>query len=158
MYSYPTSLQRLGFTSLCLLPAWEITKGAFHLSVTDWPDHSHCNSRISLLIKLFSQMLNTVNSCSSGHCRDLKLVSSLLRVGYSEKFNVAKCNLGKVKLQASGQRSPPQAYVICGVMAGPIAYLVTYVASHAGIFELIYADLLFKRIFADSGSRPISPL
>ena len=34
------------------------------------------------------------------------------------------------------------------------AYLVTYVASHAGIFELIFADLLFKRIFADSGSQP----
>ena len=117
MYSYPTSLQRLGFTSLCLLPAWEITKGAFHLSVTDWPDHSHCNENFTF-IKLFSQMLNIVNSRSSGHCRDLKLVSSLLRVGYSEKFNVAKCNLGKVKLQASGQRAPPQAYVICGVTAG----------------------------------------
>ena len=31
---------------------------------------------------------------------------------------------------------------------------MTYVASHAGIFELIFADLLFKRIFADSGSQP----
>ena len=47
-------------------------------------------------------MLNTVNSHSSGHCRDLKLVSSLPRVGYSESLvwlNVI--SKGKVKLQAS---------------------------------------------------------
>ena len=49
--------------------------------------------RISLLIKLFSQisqMLNKFNSLSSGHCRDLKLVSSLPRVHYSECLFQAK--------------------------------------------------------------------
>ena len=71
----------------------------------------------------------------------------------------AKCNLGKVKLQAN--------VVSCllfkrtwsvGWPQGPFAYLVTYVASHAGIFELIFADLLLSkslRILRRSGSRPI---
>ena len=81
-------LQRLGFTSLCLWPAWEITKGAFHLSeLTGQP--IPIAMRISLLIKLFSQicqMLNKLNSLSSGHCRDLKLVSSLPRVRNSESL------------------------------------------------------------------------
>ena len=34
---------------------------------------------------------------------------------------------------------------------------MTYVASLAGIFELIFADLLFKLIFADSSSQPFPP-
>ena len=34
---------------------------------------------------------------------------------------------------------------------------MTYVASLAGIFELIFADLLFKLIFADSISHPFPP-
>ena len=49
--------------------------------------------RISFLIKLFSQisqMLNKFNSLSSWHCRDLKLVSSLPRVRYSESLFQAK--------------------------------------------------------------------
>ena len=45
-----------------------------------------------------------------------------------------------------------------GDRRGPFAYLVIYVASHARIFELIFADLLLKRILADSGSQPVSPL
>ena len=35
-------------------------------------------------------MLNKLNSLSSGHCRDLKLVSSLPRVRYSESLVQAK--------------------------------------------------------------------
>ena len=49
--------------------------------------------RISLLVKLFgqiSQMLNKFNSLSSRHCRDLKLVSSLPKVRYSESLFQAK--------------------------------------------------------------------
>ena len=90
--SYPTSLQRLGFTSFCLRPAWEITKGAFHLSELTGQTIPIA-MRISLLIKLFSQisqMLNKFNSLSSGHCRDLKLVSSLPIVRYSESLFQAK--------------------------------------------------------------------
>ena len=34
-----------------------------------------------------------------------------------------------------GQRSPPQAYVICRVTARAFVYLVTYVASLAGILS-----------------------
>ena len=34
---------------------------------------------------------------------------------------------------------------------------MTYVASLAGIFELIFADLLFKLNFADSSSQPFPP-
>ena len=82
----------IGFTSLHLWPAWEITKGAFHLSELTGQTIPIA-MRISLLIKLFSeisQMLNTVDSPSSGHCRDLKLVSSLLRVRYSESLFQAK--------------------------------------------------------------------
>ena len=71
---------------------------------------------------------------------------------------VAKCNLGKVKLQANAvsglllKRTWSE-----GCPQGPFAYLVTYVASHAGIFELIFADLLLSkslRILRRSGSRP----
>ena len=40
----------------------------------------------------------------------------------------------------------------------PFAYLVPYVVSHAGIFKLIFTDLLLKRIFVDSGSQPIPSL
>ena len=78
--------------SLCLWPAWEITKGAFHLSELTGQTIPIA-MRISLLIKLFSQisqMLNKFNSRSSGHCRDLKLVSSLPRVRNSESLFQAK--------------------------------------------------------------------
>ena len=73
--------------------------------------------------------------------------------------NVAKCNLGKVKLQANAvsglllKRTWSE-----GCPQGPFAYLVTYVASHAGIFELIFADLLLSEslrillLFAGSSS------
>ena len=77
-------------------------------------------------------------------------------------INVAKCNLGKVKLQANAvsglllKRTWSE-----GCPQGPFAYLVTYVASHAGIFELIFADLLFSeslRILAPSPSLPFYAL
>ena len=74
-------------------------------------------------------------------------------------IHVAKCNLGKVKLQANA---------VSGLLLRhrwsvewpqePFAYLMPYVASHAGIFELTFADLLLKWIFADSSSQPIPPL
>ena len=75
-----------------------------------------------------------------------------ITIGWINAFKpteVAKCNLGKVNFllqdkAVSGQRSPPHVYVICGVTTGAFAYLVTFVASHAGIFELIFADLLLK--------------
>ena len=71
---------------------------------------------------------------------------------------VAKCNLGKVKLQANVVSSLllKRTWSV-GWPQGPFAYLVTYVASHAGIFELIFADLLLSellRILRCSGSRP----
>ena len=72
--------------------------------------------------------------------------------------DVAKCNLGKVKLQAnvvSGLILKRTWSV--GWLQGPFAYVVTYVASLAGIFELIFADLLLKLIFADSSSQPFPP-
>ena len=76
----------------------------------------------------------------------LNIPVSIERKRYINKYiNVAKCNLGKVKLQAN---------VVSGLLLkrtwsegcpqGPFAYLVTYVASHAGIFELIFADLLLS--------------
>ena len=77
-------------------------------------------------------------------------------------LNVAKCNLGKVKLQANAvsglllKRTWSE-----GCLQGPFAYLVTYVASHAGIFELIFADLLLSeslQILAPSPSLPFSAL
>ena len=61
--------------------------------------------------------------------------------------NVAKCNLGKVKLQANAvsglllQRTWSERWP-----QGPFAYLVTYVASHTGIFELIFVDLLLSEL------------
>ena len=117
-------------------------------------------------IKLFSQisqMLNTVNSHSSGHCRDLKLVSSLPRVGCSESLvwlNVI--TKGKVKLQASAVSNLllKRTWSV-GWPQGPFAYLVTCVASHAGIFELIFEDLLLSeslRILAPSPSLPFCAL
>ena len=75
-------------------------------------------------------------------------------------LNVAKCNLGKVKLQANAvsglllKRTWSE-----GCPQGPFAYLVTYVASHAGIFELIFADLLLSeslQILAPCPSLPFS--
>ena len=75
---------------------------------------------------------------------------------------MAKCNLGKVKLQANAvsglllKRTWSE-----GCPQGPFAYLVTYVASHAGIFELIFADLLLSeslRILAPSPSLPFCVL
>ena len=43
---------------------------------------------------IFNQILNTVNSLYSGHCRDLKLVSSLARVRNSGSlFQSNVCNL-----------------------------------------------------------------
>ena len=77
-------------------------------------------------------------------------------------FNVAKCNLGKVKLQANAvsglllKRTWSE-----GCPQGPFAYLVTYVASHAGNFELIFADLLLSEslwILAPSPSLPFYAL
>ena len=72
--------------------------------------------------------------------------------------DVAKCNLGKVKLQANMVNGLilKRTWSV-GWLQGPFAYLVTYVASLAGIFELIFADLLFKLIFADSSSQPFPP-
>ena len=78
---------------------------------------------------------------------------------FSKKLHVAKFNLGKVKLQANavGGLLHERAWSV-GWSQGPFVYLVTYVASHAGIFELIFADLLLKRIFAESGSQPVPSL
>ena len=63
--------------------------------------------------------------------------------------DVAKCNLGKVKLQANMVNGLilKRTWSV-GWLQGPFAYLVTYVASLAGIFELI---------FADSSSQPFPP-
>ena len=89
------------------------------------------------------------------------LIAFCLQSRKSE-INVAKCNLDKVKLQAnevSGlllKRTWSE-----GCPQGPFAYLVTYVASHAGIFELIFADLLLSeslRILAPSPSLPFCAL
>ena len=75
---------------------------------------------------------------------------------------MVKCNLGKVKLQANAvsglllKRTWSE-----GCPQGPFAYLVTYVASHGGIFELIFADLLLSeslRILAPSASLPFCAL
>ena len=75
---------------------------------------------------------------------------------------MAKRNLSKVKLQANGvsglllKRTWSE-----GCPQGPFAYLVTYIASHAGIFELIFADLLLSeslRILAPSPSLPFCAL
>ena len=72
---------------------------------------------------------------------------------------VAKCNLGKVILQANAVSGLLLRHTwSVGWLQEPFAYLVPYVESHAGIFELIFADLLLKRIFADSGSQPFPPL
>ena len=78
-------------------------------------------------------------------------------------LNVAKCNLGKVKyLQANAVSSLLLKRTWSeGCPQGPFAYLVTYVASHAGIFELIFADLLLSeslRILAPSPSLPFCAL
>ena len=60
--------------------------------------------------------------------------------------NVAKCNVGKVKLQANAVSGLLLKRMWSeGCLQGPFAYLVTYVASHAGIFELIFADLLLSK-------------
>ena len=60
-------------------------------------------------------------------------------------LNVAKCNLGKVKFEPMRSAvSSSSVRDLRGAPQGPSAYLVTYVASHAGIFELIFADLLFS--------------
>ena len=77
-------------------------------------------------------------------------------------INVAKCNLGKVKLQANAVSGLllKRTWSL-GWPQGPFAYLVTYVASHAGIFELIFADLLLSeslRILAPSLSLPFCAL
>ena len=78
---------------------------------------------------------------------------------FSMKLQFAKCNLGKVKLQANEVSGLLLDCAGCvGWSQGPFVHLVTYVASHAVIFELIFADLLLKRIFADSGSQPVPPL
>ena len=68
------------------------------------------------------------------------------------KVNVAKCHLGKVKLEANAVSSLllKRTWSV-GWPQGPFANLVTYVASHGGIFELIFANLLLKPIFAYSG-------
>ena len=80
-------------------------------------------------------------------------------------YNVAKCNLGKVKLQAnavSGLLLKRTWYVIWGVTAGAFCLSCDlYVTSHAGIFELIFADLLLSeslRILAPSPSLPFCAL
>ena len=71
---------------------------------------------------------------------------------------MAKCNLGKVKLQANVVSSLLLKRTWSeGCPQGPFAYLVTYVASHAGIFELTFADLLISellQILAPSPSLP----
>ena len=71
-------------------------------------------------------------------------------------LNVAKCNLSKVKLQASvvcvlplkRMRSVgwPQGPLICDLQCISCCH-----------FELIFADLVLKSIFADSGSKPFPP-
>jgi len=77
-------------------------------------------------------------------------------------LNVAKCNLGKVKFEPMRSAvSSSSVRDLRGAPQGPSAYLVTYVASHAGIFELIFADLLFSeslRILAPSPSLPFCAL
>ena len=73
----------------------------------------------------------------------------------SSTWNVAKCNLDKVKLQANAvsglllKRTWSE-----GCPQGPFAYLVTYVASHAGIFELIFADLLLRESLRICSANP----
>ena len=91
---------------------------------------------------------------------DLFFFSKEAKYTLSYKFlNVAKCNLGKVKWQANAISGLllKRTWSV-GWPQGPFAYLVIYVASHARIFELIFADLLLKRILADSGSQPVPPL
>ena len=76
--------------------------------------------------------------------------------------NVAKCNVGKVKLQANAVSGLLLKRMWSeGCLQGPFAYLVTCVASHAGIFELIFVDLLLSkslRILAPSPSLPFCAL
>lgn len=67
------------------------------------------------------------------------------------KVNMAKCHLGKVKLEANAVSSLLKHAWSVGWPQGPFAYLVTYIASHGDIFELIFANLLLKPIFAYSG-------
>ena len=72
------------------------------------------------------------------------------------QFIWLKCNLGKVKLHANAVSGLflKRAWSV-GWPQGPFAYLVTYVASHAGIFELIFAGLSESlRILRRSCSRP----
>lgn len=85
-------------------------------------------------------------------------------IGWINAFKpteVAKCNLGKVNFLLQ-DKAASGLLLMCmwsvGWPQGPFAYLVTFVASHAGIFELIFADLLLKWIFADSGSQPVPPI
>ena len=88
---------------------------------------------------------------------DCKALSWTYRLNY-----VAKCNLGKVKLQANTVSGLlPKGMWYEGCLQGPFAYLVTYVASHAGIFELIFADLWLSeslQILAPSPSLPFCAL
>ena len=76
--------------------------------------------------------------------------------------NMAKCNLGKVKLQANAVSGLLLKHTWSeGCPQGPFAYLVTCVACHAGIFELIFTDLLLSeslRILAPSPSLPFCAL
>ena len=88
---------------------------------------------------------------------DCKALSWTYRLNY-----VAKCNLGKDKLQANTDSSLlPKSMWSEGCLQGSFVYLVTYVASQAGIFELIFADLLLSkslRILAPSLSLPFCAL
>ena len=78
---------------------------------------------------------------------------------FSMKLHVAKFNLGKVKLQANavGGLLLERAWSV-GWSQGPFVYLVTYVASHAGIFELICCLSESLRNLAPSPSLPFYAL
>ena len=58
-----------------------------------------------------------------------------------QKERELKISIGKMQFRQSyfasqcGQRSPPQVYVICRLTARAFAYLVTYIASPAGILS-----------------------
>ena len=70
-------------------------------------------------------------------------------------WNVTKCNLDKVKLQANAVSGLLLKHTWSeGCPQGPFAYLVTYVASHAGIFELIFADLLLSESLRICSANP----
>ena len=71
------------------------------------------------------------------------------------KINVAKCNLCKVKLQANAVSSllPRRMGYHRGLCLSCDLHCISRWHS-----ELIFADLVLKQIYADSGSQPFPPI